>query len=100
MAGHDRRQHPGAACADLLAITLGAGTPLSAVQFSVAVALLLYLQRRSRPKRLHAFWLTTTLLRADAISLGDLLVKGRDVHLGLALSTVLTGVLAVALVTF
>ena len=90
----------GAAAADLCAITIGAGTVLSAVLFSLAIMLLLQLQRRSRPHRLHAFWLTTILVRADGVALGDLVNKGPYLHLGLGLSTFLSGCVAIGLMTF
>jgi len=90
----------GAAGADFCAITLGVGTVLSVVIISVTVLVLLYLQRRSRPDRLHAFWLTTTLVRSDGIVIGDLLVKGPHLHLGLAVSSLLTGVVLLGLLIF
>jgi uncharacterized membrane-anchored protein len=90
----------GAAGADFCAITLGVGTVLSVVIISAAVLALLYLQRRSRPNRLHAFWLTTTLVRSDGIVIGDLLVKGPHLHLGLAMSSLLTGLVLFGLLIF
>jgi uncharacterized membrane-anchored protein len=90
----------GVAAADLCAVTFGVGTIPSAVLISLVVALLLQLQRRSRSNRLHAFWLTTVLARADGIVIGDLLVKGPHVHLGLAFSSLLTGLLLLGLLIF
>ncbi len=90
----------GSAAADLVAITFGIGTVLSAVVLSALVIVLIYLQRRSRPARLHAFWLTTTVVRADGICLGDLLVKGPNLQLGLALSTVLSALLVIGLLVY
>jgi uncharacterized membrane-anchored protein len=90
----------GAAGADFCAITLGVGTVLSVVIISATVLVLLYLQRRSRPDRLHAFWLTTTLVRSDGIVIGDLLVKGPHLHLGLAMSSLLTGLVLLGLLIF
>jgi len=89
----------GTAASDLFAITFGVGTLLLAVLFSAAATLLLHLQRRSRPDRLHAFWLTTTVVRADGVAIGDFLVKGPHAHLGLALATALTGIVVIAAIT-
>lgn len=86
----------GCAGADLCAITFGVGTVFTAAIISTIVVVLLHLQRRSRPNRLHAFWVTTILVRADGVAIGDLLVKGPHVHLGLALSACLTGSLVLA----
>jgi uncharacterized membrane-anchored protein len=90
----------GAAGADLCAITFGVGTVCSIILISAVVAVLLHLQRRSRPNRLHAFWLTTTLVRADAVVIGDLMATGPHIHLGLALSTLLTGLIVLGLMSF
>lgn len=87
----------GAAAADLCAITFHVGIGVSALIFSAMIAILLQLQRRSRPNRLHAFWLTTILVRADGISLGDVLVKGDHLHLGLPLSTALTAIVTIGM---
>lgn len=90
----------GAAASDLFTLTFAMGPVLPVMVFSAGLAVLFYLQRRSRPDRLHAFWLTTTLARADAIAIGDWLIKGPHLHLDLGLATVVTGILVVILVAF
>lgn len=90
----------GAAAEDLLVVSVGTGMVVSTVLFSVLVAVLLQLQRRSRPNRLHAFWLTTILARADGVAIGDLLNKGPPLHLGLGVSTALSAFLAIGLLVF
>jgi uncharacterized membrane-anchored protein len=80
----------GSAVADLCAINFGLGPGRSAIAVMAVVMALLYLQRPTRPVRLHAFWLTTTLVRADGISIADMLVDGGRVQLGLALSAMLS----------
>lgn len=87
----------GSAAADLAAITFRLGSAGAALVVSSVVIVLLYLQRSSRPVRLHAFWLTTTLVRADGISFGDLLVKGAYLHFGLMVSALVSGITVVAL---
>jgi uncharacterized membrane-anchored protein len=88
------------AAEDLLAISFGAGTVLSTIFFSATAAILLQLQRRSRPNRLHAFWLTTILMRADGVAIGDLMTKGPHLQLGLGLSAVLSGCVAIGMLLF
>ncbi|MBV8393910.1 MAG: hypothetical protein JOY81_12080 [Alphaproteobacteria bacterium] len=90
----------GAAGADLCAITFHVGTLASALILTAMILILLQLQRRSRPNRLHAFWLTTILVRADGVSIGDLLVRGDHLHLGLPLSTLLTALVTIAMLAF
>jgi uncharacterized membrane-anchored protein len=90
----------GSAAEDLLSLSVGAGTVVSTVLFSAMVVGLLLLQRRSRPHRLHAFWLTTILARADGVAIGDLLSKGPHLHVGLGLSTLLSGCVAIGLLLF
>lgn len=87
----------GAAVADVVAINFHFGSSYAALTIAAVVIVLLYLQRRTRPVRLHAFWLTTTLVRADGISIGDVLVKSASVQMGLALSALLSGVVIVVL---
>lgn len=87
----------GAAAEDLLVVSVGTGTVVSTVLFSALVAVLLQLQRRSRPTRLHAFWLTTILARADGVAIGDLLNKEPHLHLGLGVSTAISACLAIGL---
>lgn len=90
----------GATGADLCAITFGIGTFYSALILSLVIVVLLQLQRRSRPNRLHAFWLTTTLIRSDGISLGDIMVRGGHTHLGLSLSAMLSGAVVGGMLLF
>jgi len=90
----------GAAAADLCAVTIGVGTVLSAALFSLVILILLQLQRRSRPRRLHAFWITTVLMRADGVAIGDLMNKGPHLHVSLGFSAFLSGCLTVGLLLF
>lgn len=87
----------GAVAADLGSTVLGVGPVLVVTLLSIIVAALLHLQRRTRPDRLHAFWLTTVLVRSTGVAISDLMVKGPPFNLGLLLSTALSGCFMVGL---
>ncbi|SJZ31730.1 Uncharacterized membrane-anchored protein [Enhydrobacter aerosaccus] len=87
----------GSVAADLFAITFHLGAAGSALAISVVAIVLVYLQWPTRRGRLHAFWITTTLVRADGIAIADVLVKKSYLHLGLALGTVLSGLVVIGL---
>jgi uncharacterized membrane-anchored protein len=87
----------GAVTADLCSKFLRIGLYPSVGIMSLALAVLLYLQRRSRPNPLRAFWVTIILMRSDAAVISDAMIEGPSVNLGLMASTALTACLMIGL---
>ena len=88
----------GTVLGDICSHRFGQGT--ASIGLGVLFAGLLWAARSNGATRLAVYWCAVALARTAGTCMGDWLAENRALHIGLALSTLLTGTAFVAILTF